>query len=131
MKDFTQDDIKDKVLLESLIQEETDRIFNSDKARKGRSIDQVYAMVKQGKVAEVYLKETGRFKFADIKWHDLINNQGEYCEVKAYDVNDCTAAPVIRDLQRYRTESWCKSTWYYLFQYRSGTYKLLAVLRIK
>lgn len=131
MRPFTQDDIKNKELLESLIQEETNRIFESDKARKGRSHDQVYASVKQGKVAELYLVETGKFEFADLKWHDLKNKQGEYCEVKAYDVNDWTAPSVIRDLQRYRTESWNKSTWYYLFQYRNGTYKLLAVLRIK
>jgi hypothetical protein len=131
MKSFTQDDVRDKALLESLITEETNRIFESDKARKGRTRDQVYAMVKQGKIAEVYLKETGRFEFADIKWHDLVNSYGEYCEVKAYDVNDWMAPSVIRDITRYKTESWCKSTWYYLFQYRSGTYKLLAVLRIK
>ena len=131
MKNFTQDDIRDKDLLESLIREESDRIFESDSARKNRTYDQIYANVKQGKVAELYLKETGKFEFADIKWHDLKNANGEYCEVKAYDVNDWNAPSVVRDLQRYRTESWCKSTWYYLFQFRNGTYKLLAVLRIK
>jgi hypothetical protein len=131
MRPFTQDDIKNKELLESLIQEETSRIFESDKARKDRSYDQVYASVKQGKVAELYLVETGRFDFADLKWHDVKNKQGEYCEVKAYDVNDWNAPSVVRDLQRYRTETWNKSTWYYLFQFRNGTYTLLAVLRIK
>lgn len=131
MRTFTQDDIKDKEKLEELIQFEAKRIYESSSARHDRSWDRIYASVKQGKIAELYLVETGRFEFADLKWHDLKNQQGEYCEVKAYDVNDWTAPSVIRDLQRYRTETWCKSTWYYLFQYREGTYKLLAVLRIK
>lgn len=131
MKSFTQDDIKDQQLLENLVAEEASRIFASPVSRKDRTYDQVYAMVKQGKTAEVYLKETGRFEFADLKFHDLKNQLGEYCEVKAYDVNDWTAPSVTRDLHKYRTEHWCKSTWYYLFQYRNATYKLLAVLRIK
>jgi hypothetical protein len=131
MRDFTQDDIKDKELLEKLIQEETKRIFESDKARHGRNEDQITASVKQGKIAELYLVQSGRFKFADIKWHDLVNSAGEYVEVKAYDVNDWNAPSVIRDLQRYRTEKWCKAKYYYLFQCRGGTYKFLAILRIK
>jgi hypothetical protein len=131
MRDFTQDDIKDRILLEKMTIEETERIMNSDKSRKGRSYDQVYSMVKQGKVAELYLTETGRFKAADLKWHDLINSNGEYCEIKSYDVNDWDDPRVKRDIERYRTEKWCKSTWYYLFQYRNATYKLLSVMRIK
>ena len=127
MRSFTQDDIRDKILLEQLIVEEANRIFASDHARKNRTYDQIYARCKQGKVPELYLVETGRFTF----WHDLKNAQGEYCEIKAYDVNDWNAESVKRDIERYRTESWCKSTWYYLFQYREATYKLIAVLRIK
>lgn len=131
MRSFTQDDIRDKELLERLIEEETKRIFNSEKARRGRSYDEIFANVKQGKVAEMYMVENENFVFSDIKWHDLKNTDEEYCEVKAYDVNDETAHSVIKDLERYRTEGWSKAIWYYLFQYRSATYKLLAIIRIK
>jgi len=135
MKSFTQDDIKDKELLEKLINEEADRIYKSETARHNRSYDNIYSTVKQGKIAEMYLVESGRFKFADLKWHDLVsaNLDGtiEYSEVKAYDVDDWNSPYVQRDIARYRSEKWCKSTWYYLFQYRNATYKLLAVLRIK
>lgn len=131
MKNFTVEDIQDKELLNRLIEEETNRIFESDQARHGRSRNQIEASVQQGKVAELYLVQTGKFKFADIKWHDLMNASGEYIEVKAYDVNDWNAPSVKRDLERYKTERWCKATWYYLFQCRAAEYKLLAILRIK
>jgi len=128
---FTEDNIKNKELLGKLINEETKRIFESETARKDRDYEQVYTRVKQGKIAELYMVETGKFSFSDIKWHDLKNKAGEYCEVKAYDVNDENASSVKRDLVRYRTEKWCKSNWYYLFQCRGGEYKLLAIIRIK
>jgi hypothetical protein len=131
MKSFTQDDIVDKELLEKLIEEETDRIYESVSARHGRDRDQISASVKQGKIAELFLVQSGKYKFADIKWHDVMTTNGEYVEVKAYDVNDWEAPSVKRDLARYRTEKWCKATWYYLFQCRAGEYKLLAILRIK
>jgi hypothetical protein len=131
MKTFTIDDIKDKDRLNRLVQEETRRIYESSSARKNRSSDEISAKVLQGKVAELYLVETGRFEFADLKWHDLKNQRGEFCEVKAYDVNDWNAPLVKKDIERYRTEAWSKATWYYLFQCRYAEYKLLAVLRIK
>ncbi len=128
---FTEEDIKDKDLLQKLVEQETTRIFESDAARKNRSYEQVYHSVKQGKVAEMHLVQSGKFEFANLKWHDLKNVRGEYCEVKAYDVDDWNAEYVQKDLQRYKKETWNKSTWYYLFQCRNSVYKLLAVLRIK
>jgi len=131
MKDFTQDDIRDKILLEELVRKEAEIIFNSPKARKKRSYDQIYASVKQGKIAELYLVETGKFKFSDLKWHDLVNSNGEICEIKSYNISDWNVSFVYDDIRRYRTEKWCQSTWYYLFSCIGGTYRLLSVMRIK
>ena len=129
---FTEADIKDKDLLEKLISEEAIRIFESPKANRGRSYEEVASSVRQGKVAELYLVESGEYEFADIKWHDVKNSEGEYVEVKAYRVHNGFDAPFVkRDLERYRTEHWCKAKWYMLFSCHNGTYELLGNRKIK
>jgi|694.fasta_scaffold16082_12 hypothetical protein len=128
---FTENDIRDKELLAKLIEEEAQRIFESPKANRGRTLEQITESVKQSKVAELYLVETGEYDFADIKWHDLRNHSGEYVEVKAYNVRDWEAPFVKKDLEKYRTQDWCKSTWYMLFSYDDGTYEYLGTQKIK
>jgi hypothetical protein len=129
--EFTIEDIRDRDLLERLVARETEKVFNSPKARRGRCYEEVEDSVRRGKIAELFLVESGEFTFADKKWHDLKNRAGEYVEVKAYDVQDWTSSFVTRDIERYRTEGWNLSTWYYLFQCKYGQYKLLSILRIK
>jgi hypothetical protein len=132
---FTIDNIKDKALLEKLTKEEADIIFNSPNANKGRTYDQIYTSVRQGKIAELYLVESGAFEFANLKYHDLKRTKtGEYCEVKAYNINDWNfwKSPfVIRDIERYSKETWNKASWYYLFQCKAAVYYLVAVIRLK
>jgi hypothetical protein len=128
---FTEDDIKDKIRLEKLIHQEAKRIHESPAANRGRSYENVVASVRQGKVAELFLVESGNYDFANIRWHDLIDKNGDYVEVKAYKVNNWDAPYVKRDLERYRTEDWCKAKWYMLFSYDNGTYEYLGNQKIK
>jgi hypothetical protein len=130
---FTEADIKDKALLEELITVEATRIFESPRANKGRTLDQVKQAVRQGKIAELYMVESGNYDFADIKWHDLKHKEtGDYVEVKAYNVRNGFNAPFVqKDLQRYRTESWCKAKWYMLFSCHEGVYEFLGTKHIK
>ena len=87
--------------------------------------------VLQGKVAELWLIENIGFDEAEKKYHDLVNKQGEFVEVKAYSGVWSADAPFVqKDLRKIRTEGWNKSTWYYLFKYDYGTYTLLNIIKI-
>lgn len=129
---FTEADIKDKDLLERLIKEEATRIFESPRANRDRTYEQVANSVRQGKIAELFLVESGVYDFADIKWHDLKNKDGEYVEVKAYNVHNGFEAPFVKkDLERYRSQDWCKAKWYMLFSCHEGNYEFLGTKHIK
>jgi len=127
---FTKSDIKDQELLTRLIKEEADRIFNSPSARKERSYDQVFESCSKGKVAELYMVESGEYEFADLRWHDL-KKDGEYYEVKSYNVKDWGAPWIASDLKRYKEATWCKATQYMLFSCINGEYELLGIRKIK
>ena len=129
---FTEADIKDTALLESMVEKEANNIFSSDAARKGRTFEEVKSSVRQGKIAELYLIETGNFSPANKRWHDLILNEtGELCEIKAYNIYSTGAPSVQRDLKRIRTEGWNFSKWYYLFKCNDGVYELLSKIEIR
>lgn len=128
---FTSDDVKDQSHLEFLIKEESLRIFNSPKSRRERSLEEIFAMVKIGKTAEYYLVEQGLFKPAKDIYHDLIDKEGDYVEVKAYNVYDSNAPHVKADLERIRNSVWNKSKWMLLFRYNLGTYTFLEKIFIK
>ena len=127
---FTINDIKDQFLLERMVEKEANLIFESDVARHGRSLDDIKWSVRQGKVAELYLIENDGYIESDLKYHDL-KKDGEYTEVKAYDVWSKDAPWVQKDIQKYKNESWCKSTWYVLFKVKNGEYELLEKIKIK
>jgi hypothetical protein len=128
---FTYNDVKDKPHLEFLIKEETFRIFNSKNARKGRSAEEISSMVKIGKTAEYYLVELGLYKPAKDIYHDLIDEDDDFVEVKAYDVYDSNAPFVKSELERIRNSAWNKSKWMLLFQYREDTYRFLEKILIR
>jgi len=129
---FTKKDIKDQVLLEQLITQEASRIFKSDAARHDRTYDQVYAACSQGKVAELFMVESGEYEFADLKWHDLKRkDNGELYELKTYNVQDWSAPWITKDLERYKNANWCKAKWYMLFSCHEGIYELLGTRQIK
>lgn len=130
-KEFTVKDIVSVDTLNENIELETDRIFESDKARRGRAREDIQGSVRQGKIAEQYLIDHYGFTEADIRWHDLINQNGDYVEVKAYSIDDHDTMFVKRDIHRYRTEAWSKSKWYVLFGCKDGNYKHLATIRLK
>lgn len=130
---FHPDDIKDKERLERMIEEESSRIYRSDEARMGRTLNQIKDSVRQGKVAELMLIEKFGYEEADITWHDLKDPSGEYTEVKAYsNIWDEHAPQVSKDLKRYREIAKFKSKWYLLFSVDDRNfYKFVSKIKIK
>jgi len=127
---FTEADIKDTDRLHQMIEKEAKGIASNPSSAKGRDYDTVYHFVRQGKIAELYLIENFGYKEADIKYHDLIDENGDYIEVKAYDIWDSNAPSVDRDLRRIRNEGWNKSKQYILFKYKHGQYEFLKSIKI-
>jgi hypothetical protein len=128
---FTINDIQDRYHLDFMIKEEAFRIYNSPKARLERSLEEITEKVKIGKIAEVYLIEQGMYKPAKDIYHDLVDDMGNYIEVKAYTVYDSNAPYVIRDLKRIRESTWNKSKWLILFRHYEGTYTFLEKILIR
>jgi hypothetical protein len=128
---FTIDDIKDRERLNKMVEKETMQIYMSPAARKGRSLDTIKYAVQQGKVAELYLIENYGYHESDIRWHDLKDEEGNYTEVKAYNVWSKDAPFVQKDIKRYKTEKWSKSKWYILFKYEYGSYELLDKIQLR
>lgn len=130
---FSESDIINKKLLEKMIEEEAARIHNSDEARNGRTLAIIKERVKQGKIAELYMIENFEFKEADIMWHDLIDRDGDYTEIKAYsNIWDEYAPQVAKDLKRYRSIEKFKSKWYLLFSVDDrNIYKFISKIKIK
>lgn len=129
---FHADQIKDTDRLNKMIEDEAVRIHQSDEARNNRTLHQIRESVRQGKVAELYLIENYNYKEAGINWHDLIDSEGVYTEVKAYKIWDEHAPQVTKDLKRYRSISKFKSKWYVLFSVDDGNfYKFIAKIKIK
>lgn len=130
---FSEEDLKDIERLEMMVESESVRIYQSDEARKGRSLEDIRSKVRQGKIAELYLIENYGYLESDIMWHDLIDPMGDYTEVKAYSgLWDEHAPQVTRDLKRYRSISKFKSKWYLLFSVdKRNFYKFIAKIKIK
>lgn len=128
---FTIEDIKDRDRLEKMVDVEATNIYESARARKDRSKEDIVEKVRQGKVAELYLIETGDYFPANKKWHDLKDKNGDYVEVKAYNVRDQYAPFVQSDLRRLREEGWNISKWYMLFQCIGGKYNLIEKIKIR
>jgi hypothetical protein len=129
--EFRESDIVDKERLERMVEKEAQAIFQSDVSRKGRDLDTIRFVVKQSKIAELWLIENEGYEESDIKWHDL-KRDDEYTEVKAYTGVWSKDAPFVeKDIRRLRTETWSKSKWYMLFKVDSGTYTLLDTIQIQ
>lgn len=128
-KIFTENDILDKEDLEKRVEIEALSIWKG-KLVRGRDLDSVKWAVRRGKIAEMYLVETGQFKFSNLKYHDLIDSNGDLVEIKAYEVTSSSAPYVQSDLKRIRTEGWNKSKYMLLFQCKNGIYKLLEKIDI-
>jgi hypothetical protein len=128
---FTIDDIKNKELLCELVEYEAKGIYENPKTRKERSYEHVRSSVLQGKVAEVYLIETGNYKKSERKYHDVVDKNGREIEVKAYANASVFSSEVKKDLERLEKANWNQSEWYFLFSYDSGTYELVAKLKIR
>lgn len=128
---FTIKDIRDIELLEANVMYEAQCIFDNERLRKGRTLEHIADMVRQGKTAEQWLIENHAFTQARLKFHDLVNAQREYVEVKAYSYGDIFSDFVKRDLFKYRDSSWSKAKWYILFNYADGIYSHKATIKIK
>lgn len=128
---FTIADIREIELLEANVLHEAQCIYDNEKLRRGRNLEQVASMVRQGKVAEQWLIENHAFTQARLKFHDLLNADREYIEVKAYSYGDIFSEFVTRDLIKYRDSSWSKAKWYILFNCVDGTYYHKATIKIK
>jgi len=130
-KSFTISDIRDIELLVTNINYEANCIHADEKKRKGRTLSQVVDMVRQGKVAEQWLIENHSFTQARLKFHDLVNSDREFVEVKAYSYGDIFSEFIHRDLAKYRDSTWSKAKWYILFNYIDGIYYHKATIKIK
>jgi hypothetical protein len=86
MKKFNVKDL-DQKKLRSLIEIETDSIFNSPKSRGDRNRETIRRAVSQGKPSELYLVEKHGFAFAENLYDDLVIN-GIYVEVKSWFVQN-------------------------------------------
>jgi hypothetical protein len=128
---FTIEDIKDRDHLEFLIREESFRIFNSPKARKGRAFSEILDSVRISKTAEYYLVEQGHYNPAKDIYHDLVDGEGNFIEVKAYNVYNSNAPHVKSELERIRESTWNQSKWMILFKYNQGSYTFLEKIFIK
>jgi hypothetical protein len=129
---FTEADIIDKERLERMIEKEALPIFNSATGNKERrDFETVKFCVKQGKIAELWLIENRGYDEANKKYHDLIDKNGEYTEVKAYDVTSMNAPYIQKDIKKLRTESWNSSRWYIVFKCTHGEYEFLDKVYVK
>ena len=129
---FTEADIIDKERLERMIEKEALPIFNSTTGNKERrDFETVKFCVKQGKIAELWLIENRGYDEANKKYHDLIDKNGEYTEVKAYDVTSMNAPYIQKDIKKLRTESWNSSRWYIVFKCTHGEYEFLDKVYVK
>jgi len=127
---FTESDIKDREFLERAIKQETERLYSTNTTRRNRSKEEIEKVVRQGKVAEVFLIETGKYREAADIYHDLIDENGDRTEVKAYSVMSSNAPHIQNDLYRIRTGNWNHSKWYILFNYNEGVYTFLEKIKI-
>ena len=66
---FTASDIKNVELLEIEIEHEAKRLFESDRARKGRTLEAIKSSVRQGKTLEVWLTENYDFRLSSDIYH--------------------------------------------------------------
>lgn len=130
-KNFTYEDIKDKVELERLVEEEAQSIWAQEKNRRGRSFEELKQSTRQGKTAEQWLIENENFTRATVKYHDLVNQQGELVEVKAFSYGDLYSKFVVDNVQKYKTATWNYSKWYVLFNCTNGVYSHAGTTRLK
>lgn len=130
-KNFTYEDIKDKVELERLIEEEAQNIWVQQNNRRGRSFEELKQSTRQGKTAEQWLIENENFTRATVKYHDLVNQQGELVEVKAFSYGDLYSKFVVDNVQKYKTATWNYSKWYVLFNCTNGVYSYVGTTKLK
>jgi len=129
---FTADDIKDKNLLNVLIEEEANRIFKSSAANRGRSYEEIYEACKIGKIAECWLYENRDLKFTDSIHTDLINENHEVIEVKVKTSSESKLKIAIyNDIERILNESWNDSTYYICFILKDNIYKFECIKKIR
>lgn len=135
--EFSIQDIQDLDLLDRLIKKEAQEIWENPDNRRGRSIEELETAVKKGKIAELYLVQSGHYKWNKKKYHDVIKvaatGDEEEVEVKAYDVTTWDCPRVMDDVKRYKTSNlWPLVKWLMVFQVTGDyRYKLLAILRIR
>lgn len=134
--EFSIHDIQDLDLLARLIRKEAEEIWENPANRRDRTIEELETAVKKGKIAELYLVQSGHYKWNNKKYHDLIKvtqNKEEEVEVKAYDVTTWDCPRVMEDVKRYRTSNiWPLVKWLMIFQVTGDyRYSLLAILRIR
>ena len=130
---FTLSDIKNRDLLNREVETEALRIFNSPKARRDRSLAKIKSDTVQGKTAEIWLSENFNFTLAPDIYHDLIDEDGNYVEVKAYTgISNSENSIWLQDvLNRIRNGNWNKSKYLLLFNYNQGEYTFLEKIKIR
>lgn len=129
---FKESDIKNKSLLAKEIEEETMRIYKSPVGNRGRSFLEIKKAVTQGKTAEVWLTERGGYSLSSNIYHDLVDSDGEFVEVKAFtNVKDSSDRYVKEALDKIRKGGWNRSKYMLLFRYSNGLYTFLEKIQIR
>ena len=130
--EFTENDIQNKKYLKSEIELESNRLFNSSQQTGGnRTYTEIEKSVRIGKVAEVYLIENYSFEASGNIYHDLIDKNGDYVEVKAYSESTIQNGWIDNDIHRILNGGWNKSKWYILFSYDNGKYVFIEKRKIR
>jgi len=139
---FRKEDIKDQHALAQMVQEETKRIYESPRARKGRAWSVIEKMVWQGKPAEMWLIEnlgytpappTVNSKGEHTYYHDLIDPNGvDITEVKAW-TEDHINRGIETTVRKILSGTWNMSTQVVVFAFepQDHTYTYIDKIQIR
>lgn len=128
LTDFDSRDIQiDGVRLNT----EVNRIFNSTKAKRGRTYDEIYASTKIGHTLENYLIKNG-FVDDPRMYMDLKTPIGETVDAKVIqDISDSKISRVIRDMEERNAAGYSDKIKYVIIYGKTGTtYKYSSTVQL-
>ena len=105
---FNKNDL-DKDLLHKIIEKNINSIYNSPRARRGRTREQVSQNVSSGIPCEVFLIEKYNYLENNEKYGDVINQDGLKIECKSsiYEWNEQKKKNIINKIKIYNPSSVC------------------------
>jgi len=116
--EFSELSIDRKVVYDH-IKDEMHDIFDSPKARRGRSLKEVETACMTGGFCEVYLMQTHGYTKNHKKYHDLISPEGIETEVKARHSYTESPESIVKTCKTYNA-----AKRYIFFKVKNGYYTL-------